>query len=1110
MDGGWKVRGGNSKSLDEREPQGPGLCGSQPKGVSRHGHQTRSLERNPSKEAQGGSDGTSLAKLTRPTLNSVLPREPLFVRLDGARATRAIWISAPPGAGKTTLLASYLDQRKLPCLWYQVDAGDGDVATFFYYLGLAGRQAAPRARSPLPLFTPEHSAGLPAFSRRFFRGLCGRLKPPQFLVFDNYQNVTADSRLHEALREGLEEIPAGVKVAILSRGDPPPALARHRANQTLALIRPEELRLNAEEAASLARLRGAPEPAPEVLELAQGWAAGLVLLLEGGRARLNNPGIPATSHAVFDYFAGEIFQRAERKTQDFLMESAFLPRMMPETVAAVTAHRDAEGILEDLARDNYFTTRHEEPQRHYQYHPLFREFLLARARDGYSGQRLSALQRDSARLLAESGMVEDAAELYRQAGDWEGLARIVLGWAPQLTRQGRVQTVQRWLDALPAPVIENSPWLLFWAGECRIGNDAPGSRPYFERALAGFRELRDAKGVFLAWIREVASFRFDPTADMRHLDSWIALLDELLREYSAFPSPEIDVGATVSMLLAMLMRQPQNPAMRRWEERAMALYQARLSPAAKVEVGVFLQIYHTMLGDHAQAELELETARAAAAETEVPVLLQIYRLLGEALQSWAICRFAENLEAVRAALALAREAGVHVWDHELLAQGLYGTLTSWNLAAAREMLDELGKRRPDWSRYHVDAAWYGLLAGDLHMAFSHAETGLALAEREGRPFFIALAEGAMAEILWQLRRQDEAAEHLKRSDALVREIGTLWLTYGTALQTARFALESEDRSGARARLREAFTLGREHGYMNYTYWRREAMSRLCVEALQADIEPEYVLQLIRTRGLAPPEEYVDIGSWPWPVRVYTLGRFGVDLHGEALHFSGKAQKKVLELLKALIALGGHGVGLNRLAENLWPDLEGDAGQNACNVALHRLRNLLGDEAALVLSDGRLSLDPSRVWVDSWAFERLAAKVDEPAQRDSEPSADDVVELASGFFRQYPGNFLEGEEAPWAISHRERLRSKFLRAAAALGGRLEGTGGFERAEVLYRRALEVDPLAEAFHCGLMRCLKAQGRVAEALEAYRRCRDILSITLGVQPCRETQAVYLALKG
>jgi ATP/maltotriose-dependent transcriptional regulator MalT len=73
----------------------------------------------------------TLAKLTRPRLHGAIARERLFARLDEARAGRpAICVVGPPGAGKTTLVASWLDGRGFPGIWYQIDPGDADLATF--------------------------------------------------------------------------------------------------------------------------------------------------------------------------------------------------------------------------------------------------------------------------------------------------------------------------------------------------------------------------------------------------------------------------------------------------------------------------------------------------------------------------------------------------------------------------------------------------------------------------------------------------------------------------------------------------------------------------------------------------------------------------------------------------------------------------------------------------------------------------------------------------------------------------------------------------------------------------------------------------------------------
>ncbi len=130
---------------------------------------------------------STLAKLTQPKLFGVAGRGRLHAQLDKERAKHpAVWIVGPPGAGKTTFVVSYLDARELPAIWYQVDSGDSDLATFFYYMGLAGRAAAKRKRLLLQLLTPEYLSDLPGFTRRFFRQLFSTVSEPSILVLDNY------------------------------------------------------------------------------------------------------------------------------------------------------------------------------------------------------------------------------------------------------------------------------------------------------------------------------------------------------------------------------------------------------------------------------------------------------------------------------------------------------------------------------------------------------------------------------------------------------------------------------------------------------------------------------------------------------------------------------------------------------------------------------------------------------------------------------------------------------------------------------------------------------------------------------------------------------------
>ena len=1010
---------------------------------------------------------TPLGKTTRPLLSEILPRERVFALLRHSAELPLTWVSGPPGSGKTTAVASWLDHAPQPCLWYQIDEGDADPATFFYYLGLAAADLAGEDHAALPLLTPEyHDAGLLAFTRRYAQALYARLKPPFVIVFDGYHEVPASSPLHEAMREALRELPPGGRAVVVSRVDPPATLARLRANRQLAHIGWEELRLTREETVSIAGRRR-PELAPEaraaLYDQTQGWAAGLVLLLEQARIGVPIAAAPdlATRQLVFDYLAGEILQKSDARTQEFLLHSAQLAQMTPALAQALSGDAGAGDTLARLHRENYFVARREadgEPV--YQYHPMFREFLLARAQEAMPKERRRQLQKDAAALMEKAGQVEEAVALAREGHDWEAMAGLIVRHADSMYAQGRAETLLLWIDDLPPEAQQAHPWTVYWAAASLVQRAPREGRLGFERAFELFRaqEMPDEAGMVLACSGAMYAILYE-LDDFSLLDRWIALLDDMARAGARLPSPEGEARVAASMFISLTLRQPQRPDIQQWIERALAASQQAPDPNLKLFVGLLAALTLLWTGVLAKARGLLDAMRRLAAAPGVTPFSLLTLKNVEAMYHMLSAEREPCLAAMRAGLELARATGVHTWSFQLLVYGYGGALGDGALDAAAPLARQLdaqagGAGRFNQCLYHHFQAWESSLRKDPMRALQQEKIALRMAIEVGCPYFEVLTRLAMAQLLAECGDERKCVSHLRQMRALARDIDSRHLEYACLLGFADIALEhGRQRPGLNA-LRRGFALGREHGYQHFLWWRPAAMARLCAHALAAGVEAEYAKHLVQRRALAPERPPLEVPDWPWQFRVHTLGGFRLLRHGEPLAAGGaKAQRRPLELLKVLVAHGGERVAEELITDAMWPRIDGDSAHRSFTSTLHRLRKLLGDERALVLHEGKLTLDARRFWVDVWALERLCAEIDAAVQGGG-AAPGEAERLGARLLELNRGQFLGNEAGEaWSLRPRERLRQRIVRALGQLGAYWEAAGQPERARAARERAAD---------------------------------------------------------
>lgn len=910
----------------------------------------------------------------------------------------ALWIGAGAGMGKSTLarqLLAHADGRS--CL-VPLDEGARDAVG-------ALRALAGAAGFPVALWREQLAA--PAVGLRAAWRTLWAQWGPGLVVIDDLHRAGSDDELAAWLPTALEQLPAsaaadagpGPRLVLLSRRAPPPALARCLVQRRLARLPAAELLFDADELQAWA---------PGAASHVGSWPAALAALPRGGDAETLDE---STLHQLV---ATEVLPELNARERELLTRLAVLPGPVDAALAAALGGAVAVSLAgtPDVTDAPEAPAARPAPDAPARLDAVAERGLLvdrSLAADGTPRWRLHDLLaatlrrlastptghwRAAVRQLEQRGDTEtawrtallaareaDAAAGARDAAAWPEVARLLVALAPSWLAQCRHRALAE--AALEVPSNERTPALWAALAAARAAFDPRGGRDAAVTALAAMDAPTSplaTSSMRLALLSQIVATYFQTFDSTEPLAAWLRRIEALAppslpedaprdattEAHDHAPAdPHADAALAIGAYSALFLRTPHDPALPRWAARVRPLPAAPIDPNLRLRAAMLLAKQAWYTAAHAEAALLPDAARGALADARCTPYARLLWGLSRQYQAWAQADPAAGRAASAEALAEAAASGVHGLDRHLRLHDACFARLLGDDAAAQSQLDaaaagaDASRRMEAWHLFSVKA-WFALEDGALALADEAARQAIHAGQAMG-PAPQAMSWVIAAQVA--LAAGGDAGPALAALRAAATRDGNARAALFAHWVEAVAALEHGDTHAALPPLAAALATMQRHGHGLWFGLHRAAAARLAALALTHDVQPAAAARLVREHRLAPPPQ-AD-ARWPWDVRIEHAGRpelLSIEVDGTPVALGAKLPRRPLELLQALIDCGGRAPAA-RLADRLWPEAEGDRAMDAFEVALRRLRSLLGHADALLLAGGTLALNPSRVRVE---------------------------------------------------------------------------------------------------------------------------------------------------
>lgn len=1035
-----------------------------------------------------------------------LHRERLVDAIHSEIERKLIVIAAPAGYGKTILLSDFSAHTEIPVCWIRLSEPAQDYLRF---AELIVTSLTKRFRRLKPTLTMERIRNAsPEEAGSVIAAAVSESVDEAFVVLiDDVHLVQSYEESLEFLDRLILASPDQVTFILSGRQVVDISLARVMAEGNLAGFGPSQLALSLEELLELSRMWGGilatPREAEELLTTTQGWIAGILLSSTFARHRLKVPILE--NHAlVYDYLASATLNRIRSDQREFLLESAMIPVMSASICDRILGRQDSNSMLEEVAALGLFVTWTEDDPRTFEYHPIFREFLMETLQASNS-DRFMELAHHTAQDLAEQGDFEGSVRLHLRAGRLEDAVRIIEESSQIARARGWLSTLENWENALEKLNI-SLPVLGLDIAECLIARGSLDlARERLEklelppdlllqldrlRSLVYIHlttgELEAAEATF-ALLKEQTSKvredllrrkytaicnRFEALLTMRTSTDWESALElssRAVENFASIPGEDTNLAAALHTRSTILSGMGRFREALSAEDRARETQVNRVSPIQLSTTLNNLAFLYHQIGDF---DLALQTYRDALTEAK--------RGGSERLEAFVVLGQADLFND----LGLLRQAG------ELYERGL-------ELSARLRIQDLI-----------VHSC---LMTSVLHRRRTSVSIAIAWIQRA-----LELG-GGYADSSVRLRLERNALESSGN-----------WEAGSSALRLRTMEGESDTENPTAEKLLAGYLLAqglfrrgdKDSAVQVFEKVLRQISRGETYQDVASELlaDPEFLRFLEKRTGNQPAfgmlrsrilqmKAIADRFSSPGEDQVVTAK--GLQLSALGQLKIKKAEREVSRDLKPqakevlmFLADQGH-TDKEELAEVFWSEHKRGRQTANLHMAIYSLRGVLGKETITLDGISYSISEEAKLAYDVAEFERasyVAARL---------PVGDPRRMFAlSEAIRLYTGSFLVEYDSDWVLDRRRTLELKYLDLISALAEeKLMRNEPREAIETL-RHALDVEPLRDDINAHYLEALGQLDQRSEVVRHYRRYAELLSSELGLEPSEQVRDIYQRL--